>query len=223
MQHDEVGSGRARQKHYRTRSERPIRVQVGQVDTASSSLDPALGNAVARYLIDQGTAALGQHDLFEVVDTRAKSDSLLDQFMEGDVAPSTVPVDGILDLRVREVAEKNGPTIRVGLVSKQSKKAVVQIEATLRLNGVAFTAASEGTATKGAVGVVAAVRRDAMRKTGGVWDLDGSMIGFAGSKALESCVSEIAGKLHRRMRRLDRDAVERYLHPATTPSPHQKK
>jgi hypothetical protein len=215
MQHERVDGGASKREHYRMRSDRPIRVKMGRVDTSRAKLSTDLRGAVGRYLVDQGQAVLGRHDLFEVVGAKAAESDLLSQFMETD-APQTgsVDIDGELELVVREVKERKGATVKVGFVSKQSKKAIVSVTATLRLqNGETYSSKAKGQSTKGAFGVVAMVQRDAMKKKGGVWDLDGSGIGLAASRALDECVSDIAADLHRDVRKLKRDMIERMLRP----------
>ncbi len=215
MQHERVDGGSSKREHYRMRSNRPIRVTMGRVDASRAQLSAELRGAVGRYLVDQGQAALGRHDLFEVVGAKAVESDLLSQFMETD-APQTnsVDIDGELDIVVREVKERKGATVKVGFVSKQSKKAIVSVETTLRLrNGETYSAKAKGESTKGAFGVVAMVQRDAMKQKGGVWDLDGSGIGLAASRALDECVSDIAADLHRDVRKLKRHMIDRMLRP----------
>lgn len=218
MQHERVDGGSSKRKHYRMRSERPIRVKMGRVDTSrAKKLSSELRGAVGRYLVDQGQAALGRHDLFEVVGAKAAESDLLSQFMETD-APQAASADsdGELEIVVREVKERKGATVKVGFVSKQSKKAIVRVEATLRLqNGETYSSKAKGESSKGAFGVVAMVQRDAMKKKGGVWDLDGSGIGLAASRALDECLADIAADLHRDVRKLNRDAINRMLRPRT--------
>jgi len=215
MQHDRVDGGSSRRAHYKTRAGRPIRVRMGRVNTAPAELSSELRGAVGRYLVDQGQAALGRHDLFDVVGTKSTESDLLSQFMETDGAQTAAAeVDGELEIEVREVKERKGATVKVGLVSKQSKKAIVSVVTTLRLqNGETYSAKAKGQSTKGAFGVVAMVRRDAMKKKGGVWDLDGSGIGLAASRAVDDCVTEITKDLHRDVRKLNRDAINRMLRP----------
>ncbi len=215
MQHEKVDGGPSRRAHYRTRSERPIRVKMGRVDTAPAELSRELKGAVGRYLVDQGQAALARHDLFEVVGAGAEERDLLNQFMETESASAgSAAVDGELEIVVREVKERKGATVKVGLVSKQSMKAIVSVTASLRLvNGDVYSAKAKGESTKGAFGVVAMVQRDAMKKKGGVWDLDGSGVGLAASRAVDDCVKAIAKDMHRDVRKLKRDAIDRMLRP----------
>ncbi len=222
MQHDRVDGGSSKRAHYKTRSDRPIRVKMGRVDTTRTRMDSELRGAVGRYLVDQGQAALGRHDLFEVVGETSTESSLLSQFMETDASQASVAdVDGELEIVVHEVKERKGATVKVGIVSKQSKKAIVTVTTTLRLqNGETYSAKAKGESTKGAFGVVAMVQRDAMKKTGGVWDLDGSGVGLAASRAVDECVGEIADDLHREVRKLNRDAINRMLRPRAQPSRH---
>lgn len=215
MQHDRVDGVSSKRAHYRTKAGRPIRVRMGRVNTAPAKLSSDLRGAVGRYLVDQGQAALGRHDLFDVADSGAREDDLLSQFMDSDASQaSAAEVDGELDIVVQEVKEKKGATVKVGFVSKQSKKAIVSVIATLRLrSGETYSAKAKGESTKGAFGVVAMVQRDAMKRKGGVWDLDGSGIGLAASRAVADCVAEIADDLHRDVRKLNRDAINRMLRP----------
>lgn len=216
MQQDRVDGVAAGRKHYRMRADRVIRVEMGRVDTAPAKLSSELGAAVGRYLVDQGVAALARHDLFEVVGAQSAESSLLDQFMEADSSAGTsVDKDGELQIVVEEVDERKGATVKVGLVSNQSKKAIVNVRVTLRLNnGEAYVAHAKGESAKGAFGVVAMVQRDAMKKKGGVWDLDGSGVGLAASRAVDACVDEIARDVHRDVRKLNRDAIDRLLRPS---------
>lgn len=215
MQHERVDGGATRRAHYRTRSGRAIRVKMGRVDTSSAELSRELRGAVGRYLVDQGQAALARHDLFDVVGAKAEERDLLNQFMETDTAGgATADVDGELEIVVHEVKERKGATVKVGFVSKQSKKAIVSVKAYLRMaNGEVYSAKAKGQSKKGAFGVVAMVQRDAMKKKGGVWDLDGSGVGLAASRAVEECVEDIARDMHRDVRKLKRDAIDRMLRP----------
>ncbi len=214
IQHEDV-SNTGRRQHYKTSAGRPLRVMVGKV-TTTDKLDAEVSAGVARYLIDQGKAALGQHDIFAVADTHGASTSLLDRFMQTDSAPAaTAEVDATLEIRVTDLREKKGATVRVGIVSRQSKMATATVETTLRLaNGKVFAAKATGTNTKGAVGAIAMVNRKAMDKAG-VWALDGSMAGGACTKALAQCIDELARAVHREVRRLTPDAAERFLRPAS--------
>jgi hypothetical protein len=216
IQHENVSNTGAGRRHYKIRAGRPVRVAVGTV-SANAKLHAELREAVARYLIDQGKALCGQHDLFEIVDTRRGSASLLDQFMETDGAPAkTAEVDATLEITVTSLKETKGATVKVGLVSRQSKKAIAEVEARLRLaNGKVLTARAKGVNTKGAVGAIAMVNRRAMDKQDGVWALDGSMAGGACTKALAVCVEDLARLVHRDLRRLSPDAAERFLRPAS--------
>jgi hypothetical protein len=216
IQHENVSNTSRKQIRYKTKSGRQVRVVVGTVST-DAKLGRDLQNAVSRYLIDQAKAIVGQHSIFTLADTSNAGASLLNQYMQTDSAPSKpAEVDATLDVKVLSLKESKGATIKVGLVSRQSKKATAVVEATLRLaNGRIVSAKAKGTNTKGAVGVVAMVNRKAMSKTGGVWELDGSMAGGACTKALEICINELARGVHRDLRRLTPDAADRFLRPTS--------
>ncbi len=211
---DSVANTPGKEAHYKTRSGRQVRLEVGRV-MVDTRQEQALKDAVARYLVDQAKAAIGQHDIFQVADAGTSSQSLLEQFMQaGSGAPAAAAVDGTLELRVLELHESKGATVRVGLISKQSKTATAVVEASIRLrNGRTFKAKAKGASSKGAVGVVAMVNRKAMDGKDGVWALDGSMAGGACTEAIQSCVGELARRMHSQIRRLKPDAAERLLQP----------
>jgi len=207
-----VDSGSRARQHYKTRSGRSLRVQVAGI-TVSTKLDEELKQAVARYLRHQATDALGHHDIFETVDRQARPADLLERFMQvpADARPAVV-VDAVLNVEIIELNERKGATVRVGLLSQQSKHATARVRVTLALrNGKTVTAVADGKAVKGAWGVVAMTDRRAMDRKGGVWELDGSMAGTACAEAVQTGVGDLAGQVYRDMRRMKPDAVERWL------------
>ncbi len=146
MQQDRVDVVSVKRRHYKMRSDRPVRVKMGRVDTSDAKLSAELRGAVGRYLVDQGQAALDRHDLFEVVGKESAESNLLSQFMETD-APETAAAeaDGELEVTVHEVKERKGATVKVGIVSKQSKKAIVKVTVTLRMqNGRRYAERAKG-------------------------------------------------------------------------------
>lgn len=199
--------------HYKTRAGRPVRVEVGTI-TVSAKVDDQLKPAVERYLQHQATAALGQHDLFAVVGKDAVPADLLGQFMQAPAAAArpAAASDAVLHVEVTELKERKGATVRVGLLSQQSKNALVEVRMRLALrNGRNIETEACGRAEKGAWGVVAMTDRQAMDRKGGVWELDGSMAGTACSQALQTGVGELADRLHRDIRRMKPDALEQWL------------
>lgn len=210
---DASGGGRC---HYRTSAVRPVRVEVGTIKV-SAKVDEQIKPAVARYLQHQATAALGRHDLFAVTGRDAVPADLLGQFMQASAADAPAqPVagDAVLHVEVTELKERKGATVRVGLLSQQSKCAIVQVRMRLALrNGRNVETVAGGRAEKGAWGVVAMTDRQAMDRKGGVWELDGSMAGTACAQAMQTGIGELAKRLHRDIRRMKPDALERWLQP----------
>lgn len=208
-----VDTGNGGLCHYKTRSGRRIRVELGTI-TVTANLDEQLRPAVARYLQHQATAALGQHDIFTVADREARPQDLLGQFMQApppDARPAAA-TDAVLHVEVTELKERKGATVRVGLLSQQSKNATAQVRLRLVLrNGRNVEAVTGGRAEKGAWGVVAMTQRQAMDRKGGVWELDGSMAGTACSQALLAGTSVLAERIHRDIRRMNPDAMEQWL------------
>jgi hypothetical protein len=205
---DHTGGVRA----YHLRTDRRIRVSVGSV-SADKALDAELRDAVARYLQHQVTVAAGQHDLFAVVDTRSGATDLLGKMMQTEAAPASIAgVDGRIEVEVLQLQERKGPTVRVGLVSQQSKYATARVRVRLVLdNGRRYEATADGKASKGAWGAVAMTDRKAMDRKGGVWELDGSMAGSACAEALQASVADMARQLHADVRRLKGDELDQWL------------
>jgi hypothetical protein len=201
--------------HYRTEHGRRISVVVGQV-TAAADLDPQLRDAVARYMKDQATTALAQHDVFQVIDPRSRTPDLLAQAMQTAAGPvSALAADADCWVHVRRVAERSGATVKVGPLSSQSKlaEANVEVEIKFRSGQRLYRAQHAGQSAKGAWGVVAQVDRNQMKNGSGVWELDGSMAGTACVLALQECVRDLARQVHRDTRRLTPDAIDRLLQP----------
>jgi len=198
-------------RHYKTRSGQRVRVQVGNV-SVNPRLDEGLRQAVARYLRDQASAALGRHDIFQVTDRQDRAADLLGQFMQADTVKSqTADTDAMLHIEVTELQEHKGATVRVGLLSQQRKFATAEVRMTLVFaNGDSLGAMGKGKAAKGAWGVVAMTDRRAMDRQGGVWQLDGSMAGTACAEGLQVGVGELAERVHRKLRRLKPAAVEQW-------------
>ena len=201
---------------YRMRADRPVRVTTGDI-TADRDLDADLQQAVARYLQHQTLATLGRHAIFELVDTSDRSGDLLKQFMQTPAPPAAqADVDGRMNMELIKMKEQKGATVRVGLISQQSKFATATIRARLVLaNGRTYEATGTGKASKGAWGVVAMTDRKAMDRKDGVWELDGSMAGSACAEALQAAVADVARQLHGDVKRFKDSELEDWLQAAS--------
>lgn len=209
---DKVDSADASRETYKVRSGRTVLVALGSV-AAREELPAEVRDPVARYLRDGAKSALAQHDIFKVVTATDTATNLLGRFMASEGGTKRVlEAHADLDVEMEEVKEHMGATVKVGLVSSQKKyaTAVVHVSLRLRNGGKVYEAREKGQSSQGAWGVVASVRRDAMKKSD-VWKLDGSMAGTACMEALREAVADIAGQVHRDIRKLTPDAVDRLL------------
>jgi hypothetical protein len=221
MVHEDVGKESQKQIKHKTKSGRRVRVAVADV-TSKAKISPALRDAVSRYLKDQATTELARYAILEVVDTRDKGGDLLGTFMGKDTEGRVADVEAILHVEVLRIKEGLGATVRVGLVSKQSKYAETQLRVTLELlsgKEKPYRSTKRGESTKGAWGAVAMVDRNKMRKGGEVWDMDGSMAGKACLGALFAGIDDVVDDLAKDMRRMRPDAADRFLRPRTSPRP----
>jgi hypothetical protein len=142
---------------------------------------------------------------------------MLAKFMAANAGEKkTLEADADLDVEMREVNERLGATVKVGIVSSQKKyaTAVVHVSLRMRSGGKGYEATGKGQSNQGAWGVVACVERSAMKKAD-VWKLDGSMAGTACMEALRAAVGDIARQIHRDVGRLTPDAADRLLRPQT--------
>ena len=162
-----------------------------------SKLRDELVPAVERYLVDQAVIILEGQCGYRMVLSPDMAIRL------GEMQVGSAPTAGAMaepDARVRveilDIDEKLGATVKVGFVSKQKKYAVARLRFVVERNdGKRYKADGKGRASLGAWGVVASVRRDAMKQDGGVWDVGESMVGVAAREALEKAARRLPRRL----------------------------